>query len=321
MAGQIVGGLARFGTAFAMGGPMAVVANEQMRISQEVADAGGGLGTIVGAGAARGALTGLGLRVPAAVGASVRARVATGAAINTSLGVADRAVLQEILASDNLDALAAQYQPFDAVQLMVDAAFGGLVGGLTKGDAATTADPEVRAAAQTLALRDAQARVFLLANDEARDQAADVLDNIIAMVRSGEPVAVSDAMPIGKAALDDAVARVDDGLRAEQAIRESEAQSPPRDEAEPRAFREPSEQRPDSSTQLASALDDLDARILPMAQERPDMAIEVDFDDGAAPVRMTLAEAADYLREEMDRAATDSKAFDAAANCFLASAT
>jgi hypothetical protein len=323
MAGQIVGGLARFGTEFAMGGPMGVVVNEQMRISQEVADAGGDAQAIATAGAVRGLTTGIGLKLAAAYGSSVPTRVASGAALNASLGIADRALIGAVLEGDDLDAMAQQYQAFDPVQLTVDAIFGGVIGGLSRGAAPdapvrSEADVELRAAAQTLNLQNQKSSGFLLPEGAEADAGLAMIDEAVRSVRAGRPVAVPETVPLDAALLGEATARIEAGMaefdaaaRAERALDEArsvpEAEPPPA----PDATAEGGQAAPDTA-----AADPVSARMQPMASARPDLTIEIDLGAGE-PVRMTLADAVAYMQREAETAESDSRGFEAAANCFL----
>lgn len=133
-AGQIVFGvgtsLAKAG-AYSLTGPAAPALfglDLGVNRADELKDQGVNTTTANVAGAITGVAGGLGLRLPAALGATRLQSAAIGAALNPALNVAELGGIQLLLKNADYAKIAAQYQPFDPVNLAVAAVTGAAFG-------------------------------------------------------------------------------------------------------------------------------------------------------------------------------------------------
>lgn len=150
-AGQIVFGvgtaLAKAG-AYSLTGPAAPVlfgADVGTNRADELKDQGVDATTANVAGVISGVAGGLGLKLPAALGATRLQSAAIGAVVNPALNVAEVGGIRTLLQHADYDKIAAQYQPFDPVNLTVAALTGAAFGAGFHGAKAHTpgAKPDV----------------------------------------------------------------------------------------------------------------------------------------------------------------------------------
>lgn len=349
MAGQITHGvlssLAKAGAYAVSAGPAAPVlfgADLGINRAQELTDKGVDSGTAAAAGAITGVASAAGMRLPAAMGATRLQSAAIGAAVNPALNVVEIGGIHALLEGADYEAIAAQYQPFDPVNLAVAAVTGAAFGaGFHRGrPGVQRLTPDEHAAALTMheaRIRDADALVRP-SDIEAANVAREAQILARQQLDAAEAVSVAHRVPADPAQLAGVLQRVADGpvrevlaedvpTRApESAIlpQEVPAQVIPADAA-PSAPSNPIARMVETVTRLFSP-DTADAptnqgrkaetpeqvRAFEIAARDPDAVVRTE--DGVDARVADLLNAVDDLEA---RARTDSAAFDAAVECAL----
>lgn len=320
-AGQIIGGLGEIVAPLALAGgnPSVLIATQGVGQAADLTKQGVDAGTAIKSGAVRAGSTALGMLMPAALVPGKLAAAGVGAVANAALGATDRAMTRAILEHADYDSIAAQYQPLDAVQLMVDAASGaagGAIAGKSK-PAHTAVTPEVHAAALAQNSADiANESTLVSSPDPAHMTAArDAQIAAAQQMDAGAPVAVADGVMVDPARVEALRAQTesrmrDNGLTDTGAEPLAAGPIPPELTMSPEgAQRVIAEDVPGMRRQPEVENDP----IRQMVDADPDRVV-VDPDTGAQ------VRAADWLArvdEEIATAQKESTGFRAAALCFL----
>lgn len=145
-AGRVLGGLSEIALPLMAGGgnPTMLIGSQEMGTATDLVRQGADAKAAVGAGIAQGAATAIGFKIPF-VGKTFLGKAASGAAGNLVTNAGASAVTQQLLKATGDDALAEQFNPFDAEARMVDVLTGIAFGGLAH--LATRPAPSVRDAA------------------------------------------------------------------------------------------------------------------------------------------------------------------------------
>ncbi|NFV82120.1 hypothetical protein [Magnetospirillum aberrantis] len=217
-AGQIAHGvvssLVKAG-AYSLAGPYAgpVMFGLDIGVNQakELTDQGVDGGTAAAAGLISGAAGAVGLRVPAAIGATRLQSAVAGAVINPALNVLDVGSTRLLLEHANYDQIAAQYQPFDPVNLTVAAITGGAFGAAFHGSAKGPRLTEDEHAA-ALTMHEVRVREGDSLTAKGDPATASAASDAQALARqqldAGEPVSVAQRVAPDPARLDAAYRRV-----------------------------------------------------------------------------------------------------------------
>ncbi|MBW6494576.1 MAG: hypothetical protein K0B16_08485 [Burkholderiaceae bacterium] len=134
-AGQIAHGvLSNVGKAVAYSpagpaGPVLFGADVGINRAQELSDQGVDGGTAALAGTVSAVSAAVGMRLPAAMGATRLQSAVIGGVVNPALAVAEVGGIHALLQHADYDKIAAQYQPFDPVNLTIAALTGTVFGG------------------------------------------------------------------------------------------------------------------------------------------------------------------------------------------------
>lgn len=134
MAGQIAHGVvANVGKAVGYSaagpaGPVLFGVDVGINRAQELSDQGVDGFTAAEAGTVTALVSALGMRLPAAMGATRLQSTVIGATVNPALNVAELSGIQAILQHADYDGIAAQYQPFDPVNLAIASLSGAAFG-------------------------------------------------------------------------------------------------------------------------------------------------------------------------------------------------
>lgn len=205
VAGQVVHGVTSTVTkvgVYSLSGPAApILFGGDMGINraQELSDQGVDDATAAKAGTVTAVTSAIGYRLPAALGKTRLQSALIGAVINPAIGAAERGSIHAILQNADYDKIAAQYQPFDLLQLGIDAFTGGAFGALAhggKGAEGRAATPDEHAAALTMhevQTRDADMLVKS-GDNQAANNAADAQVVARAQLDAGEPVSVAHGL-------------------------------------------------------------------------------------------------------------------------------
>jgi hypothetical protein len=206
LAGQITHGmistLAKAGAYAVAGGPAAPVlfgADLGINRAQELGDKGVDGGTAAIAGTLTGVASAAGMRLPAAMGGTRLQSAAIGGVVNPALNVAEIGGIHALLEGADYEAIAAQYQPFDPVNLAVSAVTGVAFGaGFYRGrQGAPRLTPDEHAAALTMhesRIRDADA-LIRPGDIEAANAAREAQITARNQLDSGEPVSIAHHVP------------------------------------------------------------------------------------------------------------------------------
>lgn len=346
MAGQITHGvlssLTKAGAYAVAGGPAAPVlfgADLGINRAQELSDKGVDGGTAALAGAVTGVTSAVGMGLPAAMGATRLQSAAIGGAVNPALNVVEIGGIHTLLEAADYEGIAAQYQPFDPVNLAVAAVTGAAFGAgfYRSKPGAPRLTPDEHAAALTMheaRIRDADTLVRP-ADIEAANAAREAQILARNQLDEAEPVSVAHQVPVDPAQVAGALRRVADGP-VREALAELPTARPPevgnlapevplqavqQADAVPQAPTNPVERLVESVMRRFSS-DDAPADQGRKA-ETPEQAraFEIATRDPEAVVRNDEGvdvRVADLLASVDDleaRARTDSKAFDAAVDC------
>jgi len=346
MAGQITHGvlssLTKAGAYAVSAGPAAPVlfgADLGISRAQELTDKGVDDRTAAKAGAITGVASAVGMRLPAAMGSSRLQSAAIGAAVNPALNVAELSGIHALLDAADYEGIAAQYQPFDPVNLAVAAVTGAAFGAgfYRSKPGAPRLTPDEHAAALTMheaRIRDADTLVRP-ADIEAANAAREAQILARNQLDEAEAVSVAHQVPVDPAQVAGALRRVADGP-VREALAELPTARPPevgnlapevplqavqQADAVPQAPTNPVERLVESVMRRFSS-DDAPADQGRKA-ETPEQAraFEIATRDPEAVVRNDEGvdvRVADLLASVDDleaRARTDSKAFDAAVDC------
>lgn len=335
-AGKVLGKAAVYG---ATGGlPGAIVGlgldegiNETLRLTDQGVD----LGTAAKVGAVHGVATGATVALPAA-GTTLAKTAGLIAAGGPAAFMAEQQVARMILQSADYGSIAERYDPLDPVGLAVSTILAGAVGAAShaaRGKGADTSllakppDPELVAAAHTVASSEHLDATSLVPRGDiaGMNAHADGLEAVARQMQAGERVAVpsgvmADADIAGKAAgrISQAAARAADDI--DPALRERAVAERPGESVEPapaRAGDEPSTvaAKPEAADEQAIAAA---ARAI---EENPDTPVPTGaLDENGKAQVMSAREFARMVEEEYARDVADSKAFDAAVDCFLQAA-
>jgi len=222
LAGQITHGmistLAKAGAYAVAGGPAAPVlfgADLGINRAQELGDKGVDGGTAAIAGTLTGVASAAGMRLPAAMGGTRLQSAAIGGVVNPALNVAEIGGIHALLEGADYEAIAAQYQPFDPVNLAVSAVTGVAFGaGFYRGrQGAPRLTPDEHAAALTMhesRIRDADA-LIRPGDIEAANAAREAQITARNQLDSGEPVSIAHHVPADPAQIIGGYLRVADG--------------------------------------------------------------------------------------------------------------
>lgn len=342
MAGQITHGvisaLTKAGAYALTAGPAAPVlfgADLGINRAQELTDKGVDGGTAAIAGAVTGVASAVGMRLPAAMGATRLQSAAIGAAVNPALNVVEIGGIHALLEGADYEAIAAQYQPFDPVNLAVAAVTGAAFGaGFHRGrTGALRLTPDEHAAALTMheaRIRDADALVRP-SDIEAASVAREAQILARQQLDAAEAVSVAHRLPADPAQLAGVLQRVADGP-VREVLAEVEPARPPDggtmiQEAPPQidGGQAPTDPRKAMADTVARIFSPDDAEAPARKAETPEQirAFEIAARDPEAVVRtedgddvrvVDLLNAVDDLET---RARTESAAFDAAVECAL----
>lgn len=191
-AGRVVHGLlantAKM-TAYAGTGPAAPALfgiDAGINRSQELTDQGVDGATALQAGAVTGVVSAAMMKIPPSLGATRLQSAGIGAVVAPTLNVAEVGGIRLLLEHANYDKIAAQYQPFDPLNLSIAALTGGAFGGLfhTGGKSAAAEAPRLTPEEHAAAL----------VMNEVRTRDADALvrtDNLAAASRAAEAQALA----------------------------------------------------------------------------------------------------------------------------------
>lgn len=350
MAGQITHGvlssLTKAGAYAVTAGPAAPVvfgADLGINRAQELTDKGVDGGTAAIAGAVTGVTSAVGMRLPAAMGATRLQSAAIGAAVNPALNVVEIGGIHTLLESADYEGIAAQYQPFDPVNLAVAAVTGGAFGaGFHSGrPGAPRLTPDEHAAALMMheaRVRDADALVRP-SDIEAANAAREAQITARIQLEAGEPVSVAHRVPADPEQIAGAYRRVADGPVKEvlaegmpnrapevsNLVHEVPLQAIQQAEPAPKAPASPVQRLVETVTRIFSP-DDAD---VPASRSRkaetPEQAraFEISARDPETVVRteegvdVRVADLLNTVDDLEARARTDSAAFDAAIECAL----
>ena len=187
--------------------------------AQDLTDQGVDGGTAALAGLASGAAGAVGMRLPAAMGATRLQSAAIGAVVNPALNVAEVGGIHMLLQHADYEKIAAQYQPFDPVNLAVAAVTGGAFGAAFHGGKANTPHltPEEHAAALTMnEVRTRDADTLTPHNDVAAANAAKEAQALARQqLDAGEQVSVAQRVAAEQDQLHAAYQRVMDSPAGE----------------------------------------------------------------------------------------------------------
>lgn len=358
LAGQITHGviasLAKAGAYAVAGGPAGPVlfgADLGINRAQELGDKGVDGGTAALAGAVTGITSAVGMRLPAAMGATRAQSALIGGAVNPALNVVEIGGIHALLDAADYESIAAQYQPFDPVNLAVASITGAAFGAaFHRGRPdAPKLNPDEHAAALTLheaRVRDGDALVRA-DNLEAANAAREAQIIARQQLDNGEAVSVAHRVPADGELIDAALRRVADTpvREAFDEVRAVEAAALP-----PEGAMQPDALAPTAVPEMAPPVAPLDVPPVapdnPVAQIVDTVARIIAPEDGpATPAKwsetpeqtraFSLAardpdavvrtedgdvRVADLLNAADDleaRARTDSAAFEAAINCAL----
>ena len=351
MAGQITHGvlssLTKAGAYAVAGGPAAPVlfgADLGINRAQELSDKGVDGGTAALAGAVTGVTSAVGMRLPAAMGSTRLQSAAIGAAVNPALNVVEIGGIHTLLEAADYEGIAAQYQPFDPVNLAVAAVTGAAFGAAFhrgKPDTAPRLTPDEHAAALTMheaRVRDADALVRP-GDIEAANAAREAQITARNQLDAGEPVSVAHRVPADPEQIAGVYRRVADGPVKEvlaegmpnkapevgplapevplQAVQQADTVPKPATNPVERLVETVTRMfSPDEAAQPASQGRKADtpeqARAFEIAARDPDAVVR---NEEGVDIRVAeLLNAADDMEV---RARTDSAAFDAAIECAL----
>lgn len=351
MAGQITHGvlssLTKAGAYAVAGGPAAPVlfgADLGINRAQELSDKGVDGGTAALAGAVTGVTSAVGMRLPAAMGSTRLQSAAIGAAVNPALNVVEIGGIHALLETADYEGIAAQYQPFDPVNLAVAAVTGAAFGaGFHRGKPATAPrlTPDEHAAALTMheaRVRDADTLVRS-GDIEAANAGREAQILARQQLEAGEPVSVAHRVPADPEQIAGAYRRVADGPVKEVLAEgvpnkapevaplapEVPLQAMQQADTAPKAPASPVERLVETVTRMFSpdeakppanqgrkAETPEQTRAFEIAARDPDAVVRT---EEGVDVRVSeLLNAADDLEA---RARTDSAAFDAAIECAL----
>lgn len=346
LAGQITHGViasvAKAGAYAVAGGPAGPVlfgADLGINRAQELGDKGVDGGTAALAGAVTGITSAVGMRLPAAMGATRARSALIGGAVNPALNVVEIGGIHALLDAADYESIAAQYQPFDPVNLAVASITGAAFGAaFHRGrPGAPKLNPDEHAAALTLheaRVRDGDALVRA-DNLEAANAAREAQIVARQQLDNGEAVSVAHRVPADGERIDAALRRVadtpvreafDEVRAVEAAALPTEGAMPP-DAPAPVPDNSPVGRFIDTVTRIFSP-EDADSPARPARPARqadtPEQsrAFEIAARDPDAVVRTEDGDVrvADLLNAADDleaRARTDSAAFEAAINCAL----
>jgi hypothetical protein len=220
IAGQITHGvltnLAKAGV-YSLTGPAAPAlfgADIGVNRTRELTDQGVDGKTALAAGALSGITAAVGMRLPAALGATRIRSAAIGAAINPALNVMEIGGIHLMLEHADYGQIAAQYEPFDPVNLAVAAITGGAFGAaFHSGKARVPAlTPDEHAAALTLhEVRVRDGDTLTAPGDiQAANAARDAQTQARQQLDTGEPVSVAQQVAVEQQELEAAYRRVMD---------------------------------------------------------------------------------------------------------------
>ncbi|NMF99561.1 hypothetical protein GPA27_19470 [Aromatoleum toluolicum] len=335
LAGQIahglVSGVAKMG-AYGIAGPVGVVGfglDQGVNTSQRLTDQGVDEATAAGAGVISGVAGAVSMALPPALGATRAQSAAVGAVANPAMLVAETGSIRLLLEHADYDKIAAQYQPFDPVNLAIASLTGAVFGaafhqGKPEAPRLTADEHAALLVMNEVRVRDGDA--LIRAGDV---QAANAAREAQALARqqldAGEAVSVAPHVAPDLAQLDAVYQRVRDtapppeppppdamgDLVTEAPIGAVAPDSPPaggildqvREVAARMLGREEAPRRADTPEQM---------RAFEIAARNPDTVIRTE--DGAE-VRV-----ADLLRHADDieaQAKIETAAFDAAVSCAL----
>lgn len=345
MAGQITHGvlsaLTKAGAYAVATGPAAPAlfgADLGINRAQELSDKGVDGGTAAAAGAVTGIASAAGMRLPAAMGSSRLQSAAIGAALNPALNVAEIGGVHAILERADYGEIAAQYQPFDPVNLAVAAVTGAAFGAgfYRSKPGAPRLTPDEHAAALTMheaRIRDADTLVRP-GDIEAANVAREAQITARQQLDAGEPVNVAHRLPADPAQIAGGYRRAAD-LPVREAldeVRQSEArpvgnltpetpQGVQQMEAAPRTTTNPVERLVETVTRMLSPDDPPASQSRKAETPEQSRAFEIAARDPEAAVRnedgvdVRVADLLTAVDDMEARARTDSKAFDAAIDC------
>ncbi|MHB0973138.1 MAG: hypothetical protein ACYC0P_02705 [Thiobacillus sp.] len=131
-------------------GPVLFGADVGINRAQELSDQGVDGQTAALAGTVSAVSAAVGMRLPAAMGATRLQSAAIGGAVNPALTVAEVGGIHALLQHADYDKIAAQYQPFDPVNLTIAALTGAAFGGAFHRGKSASLSPDEHAALLTM---------------------------------------------------------------------------------------------------------------------------------------------------------------------------
>lgn len=349
LAGQITHGvlssLIKAGAYAVTAGPAAPAlfgADLGINRAQELGDKGVDGGTAAAAGVVTGVASAVGMRLPAAMGATRLQSAALGGVVNPALNVAEIGGIHAMLEAADYESIAAQYQPFDPVNLAVAAVTGAAFGaGFHRGKpGAPRLTPDEHAAALTMheaRIRDADA-LIRPGDIEAANAAREAQIIARQQLDAGEPVGIAHQVPADPVQVAGVIRRLADAPIAEalaegMPMRASEVAMPvpeslpaaPQADAPPKALASPVERLFDSVTRLFADNGAEPAPTPARKAETPEQSrafeIAARFPDAVLRneegVDVRVADLLNSVDDLESRARTDSAAFNAAVECAL----
>lgn len=306
-AGRVLGGLSEIALPLmaGAGNPALLIGSQEMGTATDLVRQGADPKAAIGAGIVQGASTAIGFKIPF-VGKTFLGKVASGAAGNLVTNAGASAISQRLLKSTGDDALAEQFDPFNAEARLVDVLTGIAFGGLAHISALSLRDA---------AIATANAKHFQ--QDTAPGIPADAQSSVAhqnAMEAATRDLLEGKQVEVPHADLAEAqfLRRPDEPLSAPvvDAIAEygpaESSKSPPVEDitgvAEPRPPSEPIDDPIVASAHEIAALTD---HQIPIADENGNIT--------TISSKQLLADSAAAMKQ----AETDSKGFLAAATCFL----
>lgn len=317
-AGQILGGLSEIALPLMAGGgnPTLLIGSQEMGTATDLVRQGVTPGKATAAGIVQGLSTAVGLKLPF-LGKSLLTRMASGAAGNLATNAGAAAIQHEITGLD-------QFNPLDlearAVDILTGIAFGGLAHVQMKpGDIAAVAAAND---AKHFQLDSAPGRPMDEASSVAHQQAMEqAINDTIAGEKVTAPVYVQDAAfaPRELASVPESVikdyADVDKAVKAEQGASLAKQQQAIDEAAAATTAVEPGLKPGENSTATETdpIITSAQQAVLKNDFHLPTGELDAEGNAKTSPASELLAQA----DEQVKLAQTDSKAFDAAVNCFL----